>query len=285
MKIVQLKGGLGNQMFQYALYKSLKEMGQEVLLDRSWYLKNNAHNGYELERVFGLSPDHASKKQCLSLGDIPINLAYKIKRKVFPKKTHYFEKHSFNYDKSVFEVTSRYFEGYWQNENYFKSFRSEILKDFSFKNINKKNAEFSKYLNSVNSISIHVRRGDYVNNPKALKVHGNICNLGYYNKAIMLLTNKLDDLKFVIFSDDILWCKSNLNIDNPIFVDWNTGMNSYQDMYLMSKCKHNIIANSSFSWWGAWLNQNSEKLIFAPKKWVNDRSDVNIVPDGWIKLK
>jgi len=278
-------GGLGNQMFQYALYKSLNLKGHNAKLDKSWYLRNNSHNGYELEKIFNISPNYATDIQCKQFADINTNIFYGIKRKIFPKKTHYFEKNTFNYDKNVFNVDFGYFEGYWQNDEYFKDIRKELLNEFVFKNLDQRNMDFSRYLRSINSVSIHVRRGDYISNPKALKIYGNICDLKYYLGAISEINKKLNDVKFIIFSDDISWCKHNLKLNDPTFVDWNIGITSYQDMYLMSNCKHNIIANSSFSWWGAWLNRNPEKMVFAPKKWVNDRQNVNIVPKGWIKIE
>jgi hypothetical protein len=285
MLIIKVKGGLGNQMFQYALYKSLKSLGRTVKLDISWYSRNNLHNGYELERVFGITPEYASIEECFKLGDIELNKIYLLKKMFFPKKTHYFEKVLFSFDQEVFTCDKAYFEGSWQNEKYFKNIREEILDEFSFKNIDSRNKRFSELISSENSISIHVRRGDYVSNPKAAKLHGNICNIGYYNKAINLMNKQIKDPKYVIFSDDIEWCIENLHLnENSTLVDRNKGVDSYKDMYLMSKCRHNIIANSSFSWWGAWLNRNPEKIVVAPKKWVNNMNTVEICPKEWIQI-
>ena len=131
-------------------------------------------------------------------------------------------------------------------------------------------------------ISIHVRRDDYLSS-KYVSGFGGICTIEYYNKAVERIKEEVIDPVFYIFSDDINWCRENLKLEQGVFIDWNTGKESWQDMFLMSQCKHNIIANSSFSWWGAWLNSNSEKIVIAPRIWWNGLKD-DVVPDSWIRI-
>lgn len=144
-----------------------------------------------------------------------------------------------------------------------------------------------KIINS-NSISLHVRRGDYENNSSAKRLHGGICTLNYYKQAIELVASRIKNPVFFIFSNDLKWARENLELEKykQVLVNLNKGNNSYKDMYLMSKCKHNIIANSSFSWWGAWLNANPKKIVICPKRWYNNKrlDSKDIVPESWIRI-
>ena len=135
-----------------------------------------------------------------------------------------------------------------------------------------------------NSISIHIRRGDYLH-PKFNHLYGNICTIEYYKEAITILQQKYANLHFYIFSDDISWVKENLPIVPSTYIDWNKKEDSWQDMYLMSQCKHNIIANSSFSWWGAWLNNNPNKTVICPSRFMNLNQQSDIVPEDWIQIQ
>ena len=162
----------------------------------------------------------------------------------------------------------------------------QIRADFTFRlPLENKNAELAKQINQVNAVSLHVRRGDYVNNPKTTATHG-LCSLDYYQASIRYVAERVQQPHFFIFSDDIDWVQSNLKIDFPcVYVQHNRGAESYNDMRLMSLCRHHIIANSSFSWWGAWLNPRSEKIVIAPRKWFANQTDVqDLFPAGWVTL-
>ena len=188
-----------------------------------------------------------------------------------------------------------YLEGYWQSEKYFKEIEYIIRKDLIIKpNLKGRNKDIAKKIVSENSISLHIRRGNYVANPEIFKVHGT-CEQEYYYEAIDYITENVKEPYFYIFSDEIEWAKDNFKIEYAhTFVDINIGFDgenyqdekNYEDLRLMSLCKHNIIANSSFSWWGAWLNQNPEKIVIAPKKWFNDESldTSDLIPNSWIRI-
>jgi hypothetical protein len=177
--------------------------------------------------------------------------------------------------------------GYWQAEKYFSKIAEQIREDFSFKpTIGSKDAILIDQINKVNAVSLHVRRGDYVNNPATATTHG-LCSLDYYRKAINYLAQRELQPHFFVFSDDINWVKSNLEINFPCqYVDHNRGAESFNDMRLMSLCNHNIIANSSFSWWGAWLNQRVDKIVIAPNQWFADGkvNTMDLRPKSWICL-
>jgi len=282
LKIVHFLGGLGNQMFQYAFYRTLEQYFEIVKADISAFKNYTLHNGFELERVFNLKLNYSSNIENIILGSGSSFIA-KTWRKIcrllnrfyICKTPTYFDPHIFEESKSM------YYAGYWQNERYFYNISDMIRQDFTFRNqLNDKNLHLKSLINNTVSVSIHVRRGDYVNH-SAL---GNICDIEYYRKAINYINANISDAKFFIFSNDVSWCKENVQITNCYYIDWNIDKDSYMDMQLMSLCKHNIIANSSFSWWGAWLNCNSQKIIISPSKWFNniDYDIRDIVPDSWI---
>jgi hypothetical protein len=177
--------------------------------------------------------------------------------------------------------------GYFQKETYFNNYAHEIHKAFVFKKeLTGVNVSIKNDILNSNSVSLHVRRGDYVTSEKTGIYHG-VCSLEYYTSAIQTLTKLYNDLHFFVFSDDIEWCKTHLNIPGEVFfVSNNNGPNSYLDMELMSLCNHNIIANSSFSWWGAWLNNSKNKVVIAPKKWFADSSinTDNLYPKNWLVI-
>jgi hypothetical protein len=285
MIIVRIIGGLGNQMFQYALFRSLKENGKDVKMDISEFETYGRHNGYELSKVFAIEENIASNHEVELLADKNEDFMSKVRRKIFGiKKTHYFQE-EFKYIPEVFNLDNVYLDGYWQSEKYFGENKDIIRNNFNFRNnLDDKNKEMVEKIINTNAVSIHVRRGDYVSNPEASKLHGGITTLDYYKKSIEAINAKVENPVFFVFSDDINWVKQNMSITNSYYIDWNKGKDSYKDMQLMSYCKHNIIANSSFSWWGAWLNNNPSKIVITPNKWFNNKSAEDVVPHNWVKI-
>lgn len=299
MLIVEIVGGLGNQMFQYAFYHKLKKHydNNQVKIYLKRFGETSDNKGYELENVFGISKESiVYDEDASNLIDDSMSFVSRIRRKIFGRKETFFLELLFKYDSKVFNLKrnqKKYFRGLWQDELYFKDLRLELLKLFQFKtnNFGDDNLQVLKKIKNSNSVSIHIRRGDYISNEKYNHILGGVCTYGYYKEALEYLKNKIADTSLFIFSDDINWVKKEfdfLSASNITFVNHNTGSNSYIDMYLMSQCRHNIIANSSFSWWGAWLNKNESKIVIAPEKWFKNNprlEDNSIVPNSWIKIK
>lgn len=251
-----LSGGLGNQMFQYAMYLSLKRNGINTRIDISLFRHVKMHNGYELRRVFGIDEKPIDKTGIHLLW---LRLLKKI------KPTLLYSRDTLHFDPNTLFNKKKYIDGYWQSELYFKNIDSTIRNVFQFQNIDLRNINIAKAMSNCESVSLHIRRGDYTT--FGMPIIGE----DYYIKAVNLLLSRLDNAIFYIFSDDCFEAKriaDDLKI-NYYIISHNKGEDSYKDMYLMSKCKHNIIANSSFSWWGAWLNSNPNKIVIAPK-WLYD---------------
>lgn len=290
MKIVRIFGGLGNQMFQYALAVSIKkQLGEEVAIDHSVMRGYPLHNGYELKHIFNTSIPQASIAQIAYVAwPLPHYRLWQIGTHCLPKrKSTLKESKSMEFCPKVFMPNiDLMIEGYWQNERYFRNYRNEVLKAFAFKPFegNSKNLSVVEAIKEKTSVSIHVRRGDYLK----ISFTEGICSLNYYKAAIDMIKRYVDPDMFVVFSDDIEWCRENLRESlcgtETVYVDWNKGKESYRDMQLMSLCSHNIIANSSFSWWGAWLNRNPEKKVIAPSRWMNALGWPEIIPDGWLTI-
>ncbi len=179
-----------------------------------------------------------------------------------------------------------YLDGYWQSEKYFAEIEGIIRRELIIQPAAVSKCSVAASLQGSQSVSLHVRRGDYVHNPIVRNVHP-VCSATYYDQAVKYIAERVSNPHFFIFSDDIAWCRENLNFSYPVnFVTHQYPVENYLDMYLMSKCCHHIIANSSYSWWGAWLNSNPDKIVVAPHQWFSDPrlSSADIVPAGWVKL-
>lgn len=294
MIIAKLIGGLGNQMFQYAAGRSLAQArNTELKLDLSFLQAETGGSytkrEYELS-VFNITPAFATETETASLKKSFNNRYSRALYRKMPflfssayiaERGSQFHKEFFTYPKDTF------LEGFWQSEDYFLGIEDIIRHDFSFKEpLSGKNLELAQKIQGTNSVSLHIRRGDYVTNQNAFNFHG-ICAPEYYKAGVAKIREKTGNMELFIFSDDADWCRKNLVFDQPAtHVDHNSGPKSCEDMRLMSLCKHNIIANSSFSWWGAWLNANKQKIVIAPEKWFNDPSKQSdaIYPKTWIKL-
>jgi hypothetical protein len=291
MVVSQIIGGLGNQMFQYAAARALAlKRGVPLFLDISAFASYELHQGFELKRIFGCSAEIATEYNLRKvLGWQHSLLARRVlirpQLAMFRCKGFVVEPH-FEYWAALNDVAPEsYLVGYWQSEKYFQNVSQQIRKDFSFAlPIENENLEIAKQIERTNSVSLHVRRGDYTNSKNTATY--NICSLDYYNEAIKYITERTIDPYLYVFSDDINWVKTNLKIDLPCeFVDHNKGVNSFNDMRLMSFCDHNIIANSSFSWWGAWLNSNKNKIVVAPSLWfANGTNEKDLTPQSWVKI-
>lgn len=283
--IIKLQGGLGNQMFQYAIGKNLEQRNNtDFKLDVTAF-KDDPQREYALG-CFNVVQKFATQKEISNF------LKYRTRKgriwfwynRLIADKTRYVQERQFNFDPMIFTLKKPvYLDGYWQTERYFKEIEGVIRKDFTLKN--KPSFETENWIEKVakyNSISIHIRRGDYVHNPKTNQFHG-VCSSEYYNDAINLISQKIDEPVFFIFSDDVDWVKENFKIGHPVFYVSNKMIPDYEELHIMSKCKNNIIANSSFSWWGAWLNENPRKIVIAPKKWfvTKKMNTVDLIPENW----
>ena len=291
MIIVKLNGGLGNQLFQYALGRHLAEINQVPLkLDISWFDKGIRN--YELN-YFRIKAGLATQEDNVSVTKMTTRWRHRIDRNITQKllpyylKNHVQEKNT-GFDLNILKVgDNAYLTGYWQSEKYFKPIESVLRSELLFREpMDEKNLTLVQKIQHVNAVSLHVRRGDYVSNPEYRQMFGT-CDLDYYKKAVALISTKVSDPHFFVFSDDPGWVKENIKVNAPTtFVIHNQGTESYRDMQLMSLCKHNIIANSTFSWWGAWLNANPGRIVITPEKWFSDDNfcSQDLVPSGWVTM-
>ena len=292
MVITNIIGGLGNQMFQYAAGRALSlKHDVPLLLDVSGFSNYGLHQGFELDRIFYSDIKFASQLDVRSLlgwQNLPsvLRLLSRNSMKAFRSKQFVFEPH-FQYWHAINQAPHDcYLLGYWQSEKYFIDIAKQIREDFVFRpEMSSQNAQLALEISRPIAVSLHVRRGDYANNPTVTATHG-LCSIAYYQNAINYISAQVEQPSFFIFSDDMGWVKEHLKIDLPcIYIDHNQGAESYNDMRLMSLCQHHIIANSSFSWWGAWLNSRTDKIIIAPKQWfVKDVNTNDLIPNDWVRL-
>jgi len=286
MIITKLMGGLGNQMFQYAAGRALSDTYNTSLkLDISYYEKEDIFKRSFILDKFNIIGNIATVDDKQKF--INKNYLYKLAEKLKPsfKRKIIIEK-PFEYYRDFEKIgDDAYLDGYWQSEKYFKHIESIIRNEFTLKNISKAVKEIIFDIEKNNTVSIHTRRADYVTLKNVNERYG-ICSIEYYQAAINNISEQINSPNYYIFSDDVAWVKENLKLKGPMTVVSEDGFNDYEEIIIMSKCKYNIIANSSFSWWGAWLNENSNKIVIAPKKWLStDEFDVSyMLPNNWIKL-
>lgn len=292
MIIGKILGGLGNQMFQYAATRSLAaSKGVSYCLDIMQFSGYRLHQGFQINTIFDCNSRLASREEISSVLGWQSSSGVRrfLSRSALSgfRSSSWISEPYFNFWDGFFDVPSNcYLDGYWQTEKYFKTVQNLIRKDFNFcLPMNQQNTVMANKIKNSMSISLHVRRGDYVANQNVNKIHG-ICSVDYYKTAIAQMASQIENPMFYVFSDDIDWVKKNINIGHPHdFIEHNKGTESYNDMRLMSMCHHHIIANSTFSWWGAWLNPSQEKLVIAPKKWFAQRDNSSdLIPDSWFTV-
>ncbi len=288
MIVVKLIGGLGNQMFQYAFGRFLSLHNNTNLFFDTTELESQTAN--HIQRYFSLNnfkltaniyqgilnTDEGGKKNLFQR----LFSTSKNKLKLVTEKRLHFDKEIGN------TLDNVYLNGYWQSPLYFKDIEDIIRKDFTFLHPVSKHAEpFYIKINSSNSVSLHIRRGDYVNNPQTLSYHG-VCDIDYYKKAIEIIKSKVSNPTFFIFTDDVAWAKQNFQLSNEMILVSSPELSQFDDLQLMSSCKNAVIANSSFSWWGAWLISNPKKIVIAPLKWLQDETinTDDLFPKTWMRI-
>lgn len=290
--IVRFKGGLGNQMFQYAFMKSLEKRGRNVTASLGYYREHPDEMQYELDKVF---PNLQVKSE-MNAGFFRSYEKWKLIKKdpakVEKMRTNVASRFFWNeslaehgiFQNAVYDTKECTFTGYWQSYKYFEDIREDIVQDFAFEDGEEKLITMINKIRCSNDfVSVHVRRGDYLN---ASDMYGNICTKEYYSKAIAYMKRVIKNPVFIFFSDDINWVKQEMQMAFALYVDKDMFdcYKPWYDMSLMSACSGNITANSSFSWWGAWLNQRQGHITVAPQKWLNGAQCTDICPDNWVRM-
>ena len=286
MIIIQMAGGLANQMFQYALYKQLTGMRKTVKMDDEAGFREDAQRNPALA-AFGIAYERASRQEIEEMTDSSMAFTARVRRKLFGRQRRaYFEENKC-FQPKIFDWDDIYLEGYWQSEKYFRDVGNLLKKEFSLESVrrNRDNGyglseEAERYLNRIEqgeSVSVHVRRGDYLL-PQNQDLFGNICTDMYYENAVKKMMESRPDCTFYLFTNDNQWAAERLRErkDFPIVLVELPGNRDYETLMLMSRCRHNILANSSFSWWASYLNDNPDKQVIAPAEWMNgwDCSDI-----------
>lgn len=296
MKLIRMTGGLGNQMFIYAFHLEMITLGYEssIFIPYLSASKKYGHQGYELQKVFGIRSTQNIKARYITT---VCSIFTQFIRLFSPAIKNLLWKaigvrvvcvaENFMFYPSVFHSNHplELLFGTWQSPKYFEHAIDAVRHTFIFQEelLSPETCCLATKMQTEMSVSIHIRRGDYLSS-QYIDGFGGICTPEYYDKAINHILSRYENVVFYIFTDDKAWCHTHFSAENSIFVDHNTDKNSWQDMYLMSKCRHNIIANSSFSWWGAWLNTYPDKCVIAPLKWWNSFEHDDVVPDTWIRL-
>lgn len=301
MVIISIFGGLGNQMFQYALGRHLShKLNTDLKIDDSHNLSRTDFDPGDIPSIFDVFNIKKEKATTREIGKFKAqtgnfsfkNIYFQFKRKYpgfFSTKYRFIYEPYFNFNRDILSLSNHcYLSGYWQSEKYFIDDENLIREDFKIlKPLAGKNLEIAQKIKQTESVSIHLRGRDYNTNEKTKKILFT-CGRSYYERSISLIREKTKSPHFFVFSDDPEWAKTLLGVNRSLtFVEgnsWNKA--SFEDMRLMSLCKHNIIANSTFSWWSAWLNQNLSKIVIAPQRWFNDTSyDArDLIPGGWLRL-
>ena len=290
MVICQLAGGLGNQLFQYAYgFSRAKSLGVQFKIDISFFDDYEWHE-YSLS-PFNISAEIATNAEIELLRSIDNTLWHRVQRKLIGKKNHVVKEDNLKFNSNYLDISkSCYLIGYWQSAKYFEENWNSLSSEFEI--LYPPSEENLKLINILGndhfSISLHVRRGNYANIESVNKTHGTM-PLEYYEKAIRYFGDLIQNPTFYIFSDDIEWARCSLKIPyNTIYVDINDEKSDFEDLRLMSLCKHNILANSTFSWWGAYLNKNPNKSVIAPKMWFKDeilnQQTTDLIPKSWIRI-
>jgi hypothetical protein len=283
MIITILEGGLGNQLFQYAIGRHLSiKNNDRLVIDASVYLFDKLRH-YDLGR-YNIKAEVGNIATCFS-ARLAKNIIPKIEKKITLPIKYVKERNNYFNNEILSEQRNIILDGYWQSEEYFKDIRDTILDDLTLlSDPDKENKKMLKRINNSNSVCLHVRRDDYVSNPVLQKFHGNVTP-EYYKEAINSICDRIIDPDFFIFSDEPEWCRRYIITNRPhTYVDINGPDKAPEDLRLMSACKHFIIANSSFSWWAAWLSENKKKNIIAPKRWYRTRDEGDIVPKQWLRM-
>ena len=294
MIIAKLMGGLGNQLFQYAAARRLSiHHNTPLRLDIDFFEKYKLHayglNHFCIKEEFADTDEIATLKwtprNSLAKSSLIYRPLHAIERNF--RRSIFYERKLRPYDPNILNTPfDVYLDGYWQSEKYFSDVESIIRREFTFRNKpDDRNRNLAEEISKTESVSVHVRRGDLVSDPKN-RIFAT-CSQNYYYRCAAMIAEKVANPHFYIFSDDSNWVKANLHLDGATtFVTHNDAAKAHEDLRLMSLCKHHIIANSSFSWWGAWLGTNSNKIIFAPVRWFNDPSfdTRDLIPSTWIKL-
>lgn len=287
MIILQMSGGLGNQMFQYAMYLKLIELGKEVKFDdvASYSLENA--RPIQLT-VFDISYPRATKEEITLMRDSSLALKDRIRRKLKGRQLKQYIENNYCYDEKIYELDDTYLIGYFQSEKYFSDIKKKIKDTYVFRDdlITEENIRMREEIESnPNAVSIHVRRGDYLSGGGE-DLYSDICTDEYYGGAIDYILGKHKDAVFYLFTNDQIWADFFINMHPQAdirVVRGNTEYTGYLDMYLMSRCRHHIVANSSFSWWGAWISPY-EGITVAPAKWLNNDYCSDIHTPDMVKI-
>ncbi len=285
MQIVKVMGGLGNQMFAYAFALALRGRGREVKLDVTWYDRNRAHNGWELGSIFDLDIPACSREERDALADLDSSLTSRIRRKLFGERRGHHKERRPGYEGRFLEIPGNaYLDGFWQSPRYHAGVEGEIEKAFAFRGpMEARGEELLLSADGRDLLGVHVRRGDYLESEALSEV----CTEAYYRRALAAAREGARNPLVVFFSDDLAWCERRLATGlDAAFVDWNRGSDAWRDMRLMTLCDRLVIANSSFSWWGARLGAR-DRAIFAPSRWFGGdlRDNPDIAMPGWNRLE
>lgn len=291
MIIIQVAGGLGNQLQQYALYRKFVRMGKEARLDLSWFEEQRENNrgSQATERNLELAYfDRLVYETCTQEEKEKLigadGLSGKLRRKLLPSTVHWFHE-SGMYHPEIFGFEDMYLSGYFACEKYYGDILYDLREKIQFPaSDNPLNRELAREMGARSSVSVHIRRGDYLN-PENREMFGNICTDAYYEEAIKIVKNEIPDAHFYLFSDDIPYVKKKYQGEEYTVVDVNHGKDSFYDMWLMSNCRHNICANSTFSFWGARLNGREDKIMIRPTIHKNSqvfcKEEMSQLWQGW----